>query len=191
MQFEDALKRQVELPRRPQRIVSLVPSLTEVLFTFGLEKRIVGITSFCVEPAKGVAGKPKVGGTKTLSLETILELSPDLVIASAEENRQEDISSLLAKGINVYVTLPTTVHEAKDLIATIGRITGRTRVAAPVVKGIEKALNRLTAADSDKDTPPVKVFCPIWRHPWMTVGPGTYTHDFLTACGGQNIFTDR
>ncbi len=96
MKVVDALERSVDVRGRPRRIVSLVPSLTEALFAFGLEEEIVGVTRFCVEPREGVLSKAKVGGTKTPDLPRLIELEPDLVIANAEENRKEDIEALIA-----------------------------------------------------------------------------------------------
>ena len=94
----DALGRTLVLQARSQRIVSLVPSLTEALFAFGLDEEIVGVTRFCVEPRDGVAGKTKVGGTKSLDIGKIAKLRPDLVIASAEENSVADVRSLIERG---------------------------------------------------------------------------------------------
>ena len=103
----DALGRTLVVEVRPQRIVSLVPSLTEVLFAFGLDEEIVGVTRFCVEPRDGVAGKTKVGGTKSLDIGKIEKLDPDLVIASAEENSVGGVRRLIEGGLPVFVTLPT------------------------------------------------------------------------------------
>ncbi|MGH9203366.1 MAG: helical backbone metal receptor, partial [Vicinamibacterales bacterium] len=88
--FTDAIQRPIELLQPPQRVVSLVPSITEALFAFGLRDEVVGVTQFCVEPKAEVAAKAKVGGTKTLNIAKVRELEPDLIIANAEENRQED-----------------------------------------------------------------------------------------------------
>ena len=189
MGFVDALQRDVEVARRPQRIVSLVPSLTEALFLFGLDDEIVGVTKFCVEPGEAVARKPKVGGTKTLDVAKVLELSPDLVIASAEENRQEDIEALIGGGLTVYVTLPTTVREGIDLMGAMAEMTGTLERARPLIEEAQSALQVVQAASEGRT--PLRVFCPIWRNPWLTVGQRTYVHDFITVCGGRNIFRDR
>ena len=94
IQASDELGFRVELDRRPERIVSLVPSWTETPFAFGLDREIVGVTRFCMEPADAVASRPKVGGTKNPDIEAIVKLAPDLVIANAEENRREDVERL-------------------------------------------------------------------------------------------------
>jgi ABC-type Fe3+-hydroxamate transport system substrate-binding protein len=189
MEYVDALGRSLEVRERPRRIISLVPSLTEALFAFGLDEEIVGVTKFCVEPREAVASKPKVGGTKTLDVATVLALAPDLVIASAEENRQEDIQALIRGGLAVYVTLPETVAEGIDLMRNLAAMTGTQEGARPFIEAAEAALAEVVT--SCETAAPVQVFCPIWRNPWMTVGPRTYMHDFITVCGGRNIFADR
>src|SRR3990172_8265548 len=123
MRYVDALEREVRLKSAPRRVVSLVPSLTEALFAFGLGDSVVGVTNSCVEPRDAVAGKTKVGGTKTLDVPRVLALEPDLVVASAEENRKEDIQALVREGLKVYVTLPTTVAGALDLLDQLAAMT--------------------------------------------------------------------
>jgi ABC-type Fe3+-hydroxamate transport system substrate-binding protein len=189
MRYVDALKRRVTIKSPPKRIVSLVPSLTEALFVFGVDKAVVGVTNFCVEPREGVGEKPKVGGTKTLNVDRVLELEPELVVASAEENRKEDIQALIDEGLRVYVTLPSTVEEAIELLEQLADMTGAGRKAARVVKEARAALDDMRARNDGMA--PVSTFCPIWRNPWMSIGPGTYMHDFVTVCGGANIFAWR
>lgn len=189
MRYVDALKRSLTIKSPPKRIVSLVPSLTEALFVFGLDKAVVGVTNFCVEPREAVAAKAKVGGTKTLNVERVLELEPQLVVASAEENRKEDIQALIREGLPVYITLPATVDEAVELLDQLAEMTGAGKGAARVVKETRKALAETRAANEGLE--PVPTFCPIWRNPWMSIGPGTYMHDLVTACGGTNIFEWR
>jgi len=187
--YTDALNRSINLESPPSRIVSLVPSITETLFTFGVGDRVVGITRFCSEPAAEVAGKPKVGGTKTLDIKSVLDLQPDLVIANAEENRQEDIRQLLAAGQRVFVTFPRTVAAAIQMLRQIAQMTGSAELADPILEDAEQALTEARATNQGRTR--LRVFCPIWRRPWMTVGPNTYMHDFIAACGGLNIFAER
>lgn len=189
MRYVDALNRAVELSATPRRIISLVPSLTEALFAFGVGRKVVGVTSFCVEPREAVADRPKVGGTKTLRVERVLELQPDLVVASAEENRKEDIEALVREGLPVFVTLPTTVAEAIDMMEQLADMAGAGRTAGKIVKEARRALDEVR--EQCQSRRPVRTFCPIWRNPWMTVGPGTYVHDFITVCGAENIFQWR
>ena len=171
----------------PQRIVSLVPSLTEALFELGLGARVVGVTEWCVHPAQAVARLPKVGGTKTPDLDAVLALAPDLVLANREENRKRDVQRLEAAGVRVWVTYPRTVREGADLLAALADLgagaAAHEEVVGPVLRAVEEAGAR-------RPEVPRRVFCPIWRDPWMTVGRDTYAHDLLTLCGGVNVFAD-
>jgi ABC-type Fe3+-hydroxamate transport system substrate-binding protein len=180
----DALGREVETRERPERIVSLVPSITEALFAYGAGPRVVGVTAFCSEPAAGVADKPRVGGTKTLDTNAVVQLEPDLVIASAEENERDDIQALIEGGLTVYVTLPRTVSEAITMLANVARMTGTTNVAMPKLARTSQVLAQIKREVESN----VRCFCPIWRRPYMSVGPGTYAHDLIETCGGLNVF---
>jgi len=185
----DALGRPFAVGSPPERIVSLVPSLSEALFAFGLGERIVGVTRFCVEPREGVAGKAKVGGTKSLDVAAVEALRPDLIVASAEENRAEDVRRLIDGGWPVFVTLPTTVRGAIDLLGQLAVLTGSAEAARPIIEEAEEALAAVRAANAGRE--PLRVFCPIWRNPYMTIGPDTYIHDVIAVCGGRNIFEGR
>jgi ABC-type Fe3+-hydroxamate transport system substrate-binding protein len=184
----DALGRRISLDHPPRRIVSLVPSITDALFAFGAGEAVAGVTRFCLEPRDAVAGKAKVGGTKTPDLEAVLGLEPDLVLANVEENRREDIESLIAAGVTVFVTYPRTVEAAVAMMRDIAALTGTEEGARPYIDEADAEVARSPQA-AKRDT--VRVFCPIWRNPWMTIGPDTYMHDFLRVCGGENIFGDR
>lgn len=186
MRYVDGLGRTVEVRSPPRRIISLVPSLTEALFVFGVGKAVVGVTNFCVEPREGVAAKTRVGGTKALDVARAVALRPDLVVASAEENRKEDIEALVQTGLPVFVTLPTTVGEAVDLMEQLAVMTGAGEAAGQVVAEARETLAEVQASNEERQ--PVRTFCPIWRNPWMTIGPGTYMHDFIAVCGGENVF---
>lgn len=186
--YVDALGRAVEVSRPPRRIVSLVPSITEALFAFGLGDAVVGVTRFCVEPRGAAADKTRVGGTKTADVDRIIGLQPDLVIANVEENRREDVERLEKAGLRVFMTYPRTIAQAIGEMRTLARMTASQEAARPYLDDAEQALERALAAKRRRGT--VSVFCPIWRNPWMTVGPDTYMHDFITACGGANVFAD-
>jgi ABC-type Fe3+-hydroxamate transport system substrate-binding protein len=187
--FTDALYRPIEIKQAPKRIVSLVPSITEALFTFGLGDAVVGVTRFCVEPPAGVAGKQKVGGTKTLDVSQVRQLEPDLVIANVEENRPEDVRQLIAAGLNVMVTFPRTVAAGIEMMRQIAQMTDSIEAAQPIIDEASAALAEARATSESRR--PLRVFCPIWRNPWMSVGPDTYIHDFLLVCGALNIFWRR
>jgi ABC-type Fe3+-hydroxamate transport system substrate-binding protein len=169
----------------PRRIVSLVPSLTEALFVLGLGERVVGVTDWCVHPADAVAALPKLGGTKNPDLAAIVALRPDLVIANHEENRRRDVERLLAAGIRVWITYPRTVREGAALLRELAGLGAAAEAFERVVEPVKTAL-----AEAERARPalPTRVFCPIWRDPWMSVGADTYAHDLLTLCGGENVF---
>jgi ABC-type Fe3+-hydroxamate transport system substrate-binding protein len=174
------------VPARPARIVSLVPSITETLFALGLEGRIAGVTVFCTEPRREVARTPKVGREKDPDLSRIRALGPDLVLANMEENRRDVVDALRAEGVTVWVTFPRTVAEGIRLIRELGALTG-TQAAADALAGpLEAALARTLARVVVG--PRHRVFCPIWRNPYMTINRDTYVHDVLRTCGAQNIF---
>lgn len=178
----------VTIPRDARRIVSLVPSLTESLFSLGLGERLVGVTEWCVHPAQGVARLPKIGGTKNPDIEAILALHPDLVIANQEENRRRDVEKLEAAGTPVWVTYPRTVREGVALLRELAELGAEASTVLEVVVPVEIAVK-----DAQRVRPlrPVRVFCPIWREPWMSVGADTYAHDLLALCGGVNVFAAR
>jgi ABC-type Fe3+-hydroxamate transport system substrate-binding protein len=177
------------LQRTPQRIVSLVPSLTEALFAFGLERHIVGITDYCVAPQPHVRTKATIGGTKNPDVEAILRLTPDLVVANIEENRREDVERLQAHGISVFVCFPQTVLQAIATLWALARLTGVEAQASPVLARIESAYEE--TKDLTAGRRKVRVFCPIWKHPWMTINRDTFVHHMLETCGGANIFAER
>lgn len=188
MNWTDALGRSIEIEKPPRRIVSLVPSITETLFALDLGKRVAGVTKFCTEPADGVADLPKVGGTKNVDVKAVVKLKPDLVIANVEENEKADIEALEAAGLTVFVTYPRTVIHATAMMRTLAEMMDKKDAAAPIAAAIEAEAALARAADRDRT--PLRVFCPIWRDKWMTIGPDTYIHDFLLACGLQNVYGD-
>ncbi len=177
------------LSQPPQRIVCLVPSLTEALFAFGLGDRVVGITDYCVEPRPAVQSKPTVGGTKNPDVRAILRLVPDLVVANVEENRREDVKFLQAQGIPVFVSFPQTVSDAIATLRTLAQVTGTEARALPIIARIETAYQKTKSQTMGRQ--PIRVFCPIWKNPWMTINRHTFIHDMLVTCGGMNIFAAR
>jgi ABC-type Fe3+-hydroxamate transport system substrate-binding protein len=185
----DTFGRTVRLPDDPQRLVSLVPSITETLFDFGRGEQVVALTDYCTEPAAGIAGKTTIGGTKNPDVAAIIDLQPDLVLAVAEENRRGDVDQLAAAGVPVYVFEPRTVRDGIDLLWRVAELLGcRTEVAGRI-EAIEHDLADTEAVAAAR--PRVRVFCPIWKDPYMTINHDTYIHAMLTACGGDNVFADR
>jgi ABC-type Fe3+-hydroxamate transport system substrate-binding protein len=178
----------LSLPSPPRRIVSLIPSITEILFALGVGDAVAGCTIFCTEPAAAVAGKPRVGGEKNPKLEMIRELGADLVVANVEENVREHIDTLRGWGIPVFVTYPRTVPEGIELVRQLGRLTGAAVRGAEIAMDLERRLAATRARQAERRT---RVFCPIWRKPYMTINADTYIHDMLAVCGGDNVFAGR
>lgn len=189
---------------RPQRVVSLVPSVTESLFDLGLGSVVVGRTDYCVHPADQVAAVPRLGGTKNVRIDEVVALNPDLVIANREENTKSAVEALQAAAIPVWVTFPKTIRDALDLLWDIVRRFDIPQQGQRLVP-LEKAYEWAAAATANAETPPPRVFCPIWRGAasgsgaasetdsdwWMTINGDTYVNDVIATCGGQNIFADR
>jgi ABC-type Fe3+-hydroxamate transport system substrate-binding protein len=172
----------VYVAQRPSaRAVSLVPSLTEAIFALGAGERLVGVTKYCVEPAGIVDGITRVGGTKNPDVGAIVALAPDLVVASAEENREEDVAALRAAGIDVLVTLYQTVEAAIDGMADLAAVLDVSSGLDWLHDGREER-ERLLA----RSLPPVPYFCPIWRRPYMAARDDTYMADLLRSAGGIN-----
>jgi ABC-type Fe3+-hydroxamate transport system substrate-binding protein len=188
MQVADDMGFRIELERPPSRIVSLVPSWTETLFALGFSSEVVGVTKFCVEPVAAVASIPKVGGTKNPDIAAIVKLEPELVIANAEENRREDVEKMRAAGIPVFTTYPRTVPGAVESILRLGRVLSREAQAAALAKEITLSVSGIEAALGVWSKLRLRVFCPIWKKPWMSFNADTYAHDVLRMLGYNNIF---
>ena len=177
------------LPMTPKRIVSLVPSLTEALFAFGVGEWVVGRTRYCLWPPRGVGRVAKVGGTKKVDVRRVLSLEPDLVVAVREENTREDVEALMGAGVEVFVGAPETVEEATTMLRGLAeRVEARGELAGTVLGPIDRVYERLRA---EQPADPRRVFVPIWRDPYMSVGSDTYVHDVLKTCGGENVCGDR
>jgi ABC-type Fe3+-hydroxamate transport system substrate-binding protein len=183
----DARGRPVALPDRVERVVSLVPSLTEWLVHAGVGERLVGVTDWCVEPAEVVARLPKVRGTKNPDLRAVRALAPDLVVANAEENRKLDVERLEAGGLPVFVTMPTTVAgavaELRDLAAAVGGLPRAAAIDADLVAAVADAYRRRPRIRQ-------RYACAVWRDPWMWLGRRTYAADLLALAGAAPVLDD-
>ena len=131
-----------------------------------------------------MAAVPRVGGTKTPGLGAVERLARDLVIASAEENVRERGERLIARGLTVYVSLPTTVRRALAELRDLAVLTARAEAADP---WLAPAAALLAKMEEHPERRPVRYFCPIWRRPYMAAGPDTYMSDLLCVCGGENV----
>ncbi len=182
--FTDGLGRKGTLPALPRRIVSLVPSQTELLADLGLEEAVVGVTRFCVHPPGWKVEKQIVGGTKNVRLDRVEALAPDLVLANVEENTRADVEAL-EKITLVYVTDVKDVPDALAMIRTVGNLTGRAEAAEKIAAEIEVGFGVLPAFKVRR-----AVYL-IWRRPFMTVGGDTFIHDVMARGGLVNIFGER
>ena len=171
------------------RIVSLCPSLTELVFALGAGDELVGITEYCVHPRDRVGAVEKVGGTKTPKVERIAALRPDVVLMNAEENRREDADALAAAGLACHATMPRDPAETAEMVRSIGAALGRADAAVPIAADIEQRAERVRRAVIG--APPVRWAYLIWRKPWMSVNRDTFAHALLALPGGVNVFADR
>ncbi|MGM9508369.1 ABC transporter substrate-binding protein [Larkinella sp. GY13] len=170
----------------PQRIISVVPSQTELLFDLGLDQAIVGITKFCIHPAEKVKDKFKVGGTKTLHLDQIHDLKPDFILANKEENTREQIEEL-QRHYPVHVTDVNTVPDALAMIREVSELVGKGRKGEELAKQIEDTFYDFKSVQSSG--PSVAYF--IWRKPYMVAANQTFIHSMLELAGFQNAFGGR
>ncbi|WP_266366971.1 helical backbone metal receptor [Tellurirhabdus rosea] len=171
----------------PQRIISLVPSQTELLFDLGVEDRLVGLTKFCIHPADKVKLKTVVGGTKTLHMDRIHALRPDLILANKEENTREEIEEL-QRLYPVHVTDITTLEDALAMIRTVGGLVGASEKANGLAEVLAADFRKLSVAAAET-APRVAYF--IWRKPWMAAAADTFIDHLLRAAGFRNAFAGQ
>ncbi len=181
----DMTGREVGVSLSPQRIVSLVPSQTELLYYLGLQDEVVGITKFCVHPEKWFREKKRVGGTKSLHLDVIKALRPDLILANKEENTQEQIDDL-AKSFPVWVSDIQTVNDAMCMIRNVGVLTGTMSAAIELDRVLKAGYKML-----GKGHQPKKVAYFIWHNPWMSVGGDTFISDMISRMGWVNVLKNE
>jgi len=179
------------LPSPPRRVVSLVPSDTLSVVALGAADRLVGRTDYCVEPADLADQVPSVGGTKNPRLDQIFALNPDLVLANQEENSRGDVGALHARGVRVYVSFPRRVTEGISHLAMLARLLGVE--ASPAARDlVRRGYQMLRGAEAERShLAPLRVFCPIWMDPLMTIHGDTFISDMLDLVGATNVFNDR
>jgi ABC-type Fe3+-hydroxamate transport system substrate-binding protein len=166
------------------RIISTVPSQTELVAYLGLEEDLVGITKFCVFPDSIYRTKTRIGGTKTLDLDLIRSLSPDLILANKEENVKEQIEEL-QKDFNVYVSDVKGLSSALEMIHEVSSLTHRQDEAEILTKEIENTFLGLK-----RNSKSLSCLYLIWKEPWMSVGNDTFIHDMISRCGWANVCED-
>jgi len=183
--FIDQTGRSIYLDKIPAKIISVVPSLTELLYNLGLKDEVVGITKFCIHPEKWFLTKPKTGGTKTLDIPHIHGLHPDLIIANKEENVKGQVEALAAH-YPVWVSDINDLEDAYQAIEQIGDLVGRKESAESIIRDIKRNFTQLIMP---KLKP--RICYLIWRNPCMTVGGDTFIHSMLEAAGFENVFKDE
>lgn len=178
MNYIDAIG-QRHAPDPHARIVSLVPSVTEMLCDFGLAPQLVGRTGFCIHPAEVVAEIPKVGGTKDVNLEKLRRLAPTHVVVNIDENEKPTVDEIASFVPNIVVTHPNTPRENLALASLLGGVFCREREAKAWCAGFER---EYAALQTEATSPRTVLYC-IWQDPWMTVSEGTYIASMLAEIG--------
>ncbi|MFZ2907392.1 MAG: helical backbone metal receptor [Cyclobacteriaceae bacterium] len=182
--FADQLSNQITISFPPQRIISLVPSQTELLADLGLENSVVGITKFCIHPVSWLKTKTLVGGTKNLWLDVIESLQPDLIIGNKEENSQEDILKLQAK-YPVWMSDIYTLQDALTMIHQLGKVTGTVEKSVYIQSEIRDAFSSISKL------PPLRTLYLIWQKPWMGAATDTFIHELMTIAGLKNCLSEQ
>lgn len=183
MQFTDQIGHTITLDAPPQRIISVVPSQTELLYDLGAE--VAGITKFCIHPPAWFREKPRVGGTKQLHMDRIDALRPDLIIANKEENEKDQIEALAQK-YPVWTSNIRTLEESLEMITLLGEVIDKKEPADTIAARIANGFTSVHPL-----TPQIPVAYFIWRDPWMVAGGDTFINDMLQRCGMRNVFADE
>lgn len=184
-EYTDQLGITISLTATPRRIISLVPSQTELLAHLGLEAEVAGITKFCIHPDEWFRNKHRVGGTKTVDIDKVRALQPHLIIANKEENTREQVEAL-RQIAPVWTSDVNSLQDAYEMISGVGDLTGRRTQAEALVFEIKQGFDSL---------PVTATILPaaylIWKDPYMTVGGDTFISDMLQYCGFRNCFASQ
>lgn len=184
----DQMGRSVTFDFPPERIISLVPSQTELLFDLGLGKEVVGITKFCIHPQEKCKDTAKIGGTKKFHFDKIAELQPGLIIGNKEENDRNHIEQL-AEQYPVWMSDIKSLDDALDMIVGIGELTGKKESATTLARHIRQAFAKLKDEQIGKTKRKAAFF--IWKNPYMVAAADTFIHTMLEAAGFVNVFADK
>ena len=183
--FTDQLHRKIQVQFPPKRIISLVPSQTELLFYLGLDDEVVGITKFCVHPKKQFKTKPRIGGTKTYHFDRIDALKPDLIIANKEENDQAQIEALAEK-YPIWISDVKNLEDALMMIKRVGELVNKKIEADDLVIKIRQEFANLPARNNLQSA---AYF--VWREPYMVAGNDTFISHMMQQAGYQNVFANQ
>lgn len=185
MKYLDQLNRNVELEHTPKRIVSLVPSQTELLVDLGLENDLVGVTKFCVHPNHLRKQKTIVGGTKQIHLNKIKALRPDIILCNKEENTKEIIKDL-EDVAPIHISDVDTVEDCLELIKMYGTIFNSSKNASELIEAIKTERQKFQSALQSKKKKKVAYF--IWKNPWMVAASNTFINTMINEAGFSNVF---
>lgn len=190
MKITDQLGNTLTLSGFPKKIISLVPSQTELLFDLGIDEEISGITKYCVHPKVWQESKIKIGGTKKINFKKIKELDPDLIIGNKEENEKNQIEELM-KHFPVWMSDIKTLEDALNMIDAIGQITGKENNSLKIQNDIREQFShfKLSTSHLKHETKTVAYF--IWRKPYIGAGTNTFIDHMLRICGMENIFKQK
>lgn len=180
----DMLGRPVTIPDGPLRLVSLSPSLTEIVYALGREEWLVGVTDFCDYPP-AARGKPRVGGTITPNLERVLQVRPSLVLATAEGNPRDLVGQLTRVGIPIFALKPDGYAGILDSIRLLGRVLQADAPAAGLVRAMDEQAARIHRAVAGRPRP--RVLYLVWSDPAIAAGAASFIHDLIRIAGGENV----
>ncbi len=185
--FTDAVGRTVTVNAAPQRIVSLAPSITEILYYLGLGQYVVGVTQFSYYPIEA-ASKPKVGSYINLNIEKILTLSPDLVIGTKDGNKPGVVDLLEQARIPVYIINPRNINQVIETVARMGQVCGQKEKADALAARLKERVDRVRSKIKSTNRP--LVFLQINFRPIITANKTTFLHDLIVHAGGRNMAAD-
>ncbi len=186
MEIVDGLGNTVTIPKMPERIISVAPSITEILYALGVEDKILAVSDFCDYPAAALE-KEKVGSSWTINTEKIIELTPDIVFVFGE-GQEEANQQIVDTGITIVKFEPESIEEILSAIGVIGQMTGTEEKANALAE--EMNAKKAALLEKVKDQPKKRVFYQVWDEPIMTAGPGSFIDELITLAGGINVAAD-
>ena len=180
----DQMERKVRVPKYPKRIISLVPSQTELLFDLGLNEEVVGVTKFCIHPKEKVQEKVKIGGTKQFHFDKIAALNPDLIIGNKEENEQSQIEALTTQ-YPVWMSDIVTIEDALQMIQMVGQLIQKETEATNLIHRLQQNFQKNIYTKTKR----AAYF--IWKKPYMVAAQNTFIHDMMRVAGFENVYQEK
>ena len=183
--FMDPFGRKISLTTRPLKIISLVPSQTELLYDLGLDEEVCGITKFCIHPSHWKYSKEIIGGTKKINIERIRTIEPDLILGNKEENEKDQIE-LLAHDYPTWISDVKNLEDALLMIRSVGELTGKSNRAVEMATLIAQKFSVFMMAGN-----PVASAYLIWRRPYRVAASETFINEMMKCCGLINAFGEK